>query len=1009
VTLPAFSTAKGISTATGPNNELIVVQGGVRGRRWTGDESKDFVPLGVDAPASAPTVIADPGAPAGYYIARIDVTKGGHCYNAPPAITINSTPAIGTVSGGVAASAISYLNQSSVAEIRVQKSGKYYPAPPTITLSDTCGTGAVLTAELDIPVGAGYDAANDPLTGITQWEIIQAPTYLDEAGEVSDPLIWYRAFNGTANISATNGTALTNPRPNNYQLPTGTNWDAGITCTATGASTASLVVSGDTRTGPAAKIKLTFAGARWVCSHSPAGGQSLNHWRGARQLLAVNPGKFGSGYDPNTTVVVRIRANTGGANSENDILIYGYPTGNDNNTQARGYPIKSITITNPGSGYTVAPVIRITSKSGFGAVATCEVANGQIVSVKLVNNGAGYKTPPTVEAVSGGAEAFPVARPHMRGKYLCYYRYIDDTTTAYGGPFPSNLSPAAVFDAGNGLSRIRWTLAFPDGLGRPKAVELWRSTSNQALTLYRVATYATSSAHYLDDLTDDELRDPTRAGYAAMPLLLPNGELCANRFTPPPQDKDVVVRFQDRYWYAVDTSGSELNTIYYSEVDEPESVPDINQIVLQQSGRDADRIMALAPLSGALMIFQERHAYALSFASNPVLDAQVHSVAFRGCMGPKCWDVYDGVVFALDQTGVYAITAEGSVEDISSPISNLLKSELDVLNSGRNFLTIDQTNRVVRAFVSFKSDRLVLDETDGHPTRVLCYSLGTKSWFMEKFPQKMRAATAGKLSLAQRAFAPCDVRNIYACESGLALVNEGPADLARGAITSVRLTSRGYGYKTPPTVTASGGVGAELQAVINDSGQVTAVVIRNPGRGYTSGSLAFSAPNDPTAVSPSSAVATFTATSTTTDTPTFIPYRMKTGCYAYVDDAADPKAAGVQPRQVRVAYKPLAVASPMAMRLYYNNAADPRRNLATRVRGAGFSFSTIDSSARVDLGANTISRGSDDGVASAQLSGRTIDDLNTTDRNVAVEIMGARTGGDPVIVYGIDVSGTGGR
>jgi hypothetical protein len=56
-----------------------------------------------------------------------------------------------------------------------------------------------------------------------------------------------------------------------------------------------------------------------------------------------------------------------------------------------------------------------------------------------------------------------------------------------------------------------------------------------------------------------------------------------------------------------------------------------------------------------------------------------------------------------------------------------------------------------------------------------------------------------------------------------------------------------------------------------------------------------------------------------------------------------------------------------------------------------------------------IKGGADDGVAGAQLSGRTIDDLNNSDRNVAVEISGARTGVEPVIVYGIDTAGTGGR
>ena len=485
-----------------------------------------------------------------------------------------------------------------------------------------------------------------------------------------------------------------------------------------------------------------------------------------------------------------------------------------------------------------------------------------------------------------------------------------------------------------------------------------------------------------------------------MPILLPNGELCANRFSVPPQDKDVIVRFQDRYWYGVDTSGRELNTIYYSEVDEPESVPSINQIVLQQSGRDADVITALAPVNSTLMIFQERHVSALSFASNPVLDAQVQPVAFRGCMNQRCWDIYDGVVYVLDQIGVYSIGLSGEIEEISAPIANLF-DQLDLLNGRHNFIVFDQNTLTLRVFVAYQGDN-----SDGYPTRSFCYALRTSSWYMEKYPQKIRGATNARIALTTSAFAPCDIRSTYAGESGLVLLNEGSIDLGRGAILAVSLTNRGSGYKKPPSVSAAGGVGAEFQSHINDRGEVTAITIRNPGRGYSSGSLTIAAPDDTSISSPVQAVASYSASSTSSDTSLFIPYRLKTGCSAFVDDVDNPAAAGAASRQVRLEYRPQEVSAPVSMRLYYNNSKSPRPNLAARTRGAGFSFSAIDSSARLDLGANTIKGGADDGVASAQLSGRTIDDLTNADRNVSIEVSGARTGPDPVIIYGIDVSGT---
>jgi len=97
------------------------------------------------------------------------------------------------------------------------------------------------------------------------------------------------------------------------------------------------------------------------------------------------------------------------------------------------------------------------------------------------------------------------------------------------------------------------------------------------------------------------------------------------------------------------------------------------------------------------------------------------------------------------------------------------------------------------------------------------------------------------------------------------------------------------------------------------------------------------------------------------------------------------------------------------MRLYYNNSTLPRPNVAPRDRGTGFRLSAIDSGARLDMGTATSRYGSDDGVASSQLAGRTVDDVSGTDRNVSVEIIGARMNSDPVVIYDLEVDGAGGK
>lgn len=74
-----------------------------------------------------------------------------------------------------------------------------------------------------------------------------------------------------------------------------------------------------------------------------------------------------------------------------------------------GYQIKSISIADAGSGYTIAPVIRITGGGGTGAEATAFVGNGKLTAVTVTKPGNGYITQPNIEVVGsieeGGTQA----------------------------------------------------------------------------------------------------------------------------------------------------------------------------------------------------------------------------------------------------------------------------------------------------------------------------------------------------------------------------------------------------------------------------------------------------------------------------------------------------------------------------------------------------------------------------------------------------------------------------
>lgn len=1002
-----FSPDRPICCAQGRYGEVIVVQGG--GKQPKRIDGKAARSAGVPAPTSPPEVSV--GTAAAYYVARVDVTRPGAVYWAPPSVAFEQSfdwPGFDNISlpppGGQlptfrAAKASAYLNQSGVSEVIVTDGGKGYSSPPNVVLGDSHGKGAVLTAITAAPTVT--DPANNPFTGISQWEVTSQPADGDTGGQCgSSSNSRFGAFNcsgidipitgdGEFSVASIGGNNFLVTREWNGVIPGGINGLREPQFT----KTLRYRVSGASG-GSGAVLRLMWTGAAWIqtVQYTPGIGWSI--WRGATQVESASPHKLGSGYSDSRPVRVEIDSIDG---ERATIVIEGYTAANPANTSSRGYSLTGIRIDNPGSGYVVAPQIKITSTSGFGAYATCKVAGGKITEVALENGGGGYKVPPKIEAVAGGAEAFAVARPHLRGKYQCYYRYVDNTPESDGGPIPGSLSPVREVDAGEGAGSLTWSVpaiiaaVTPDRVGGPLngSIELWRTTSNQATTLYRVATM--TGWDFSDDLTDEELRNPERAGYAAMPIVLPNGEINANRFTPPPSDKAVVVRFQDRFWYAVDTGGKQPNTVLFSEVDEPESVPDINEIVLQQNTVDADAISALIPFGPTLLIMQSRHAYSLSFSKQPVLDAQVAPIAYRGALNQRCWGIHDGVCYVLDQYGVYAITPGGRVESLSDAIENIFRSRIDFGKSTWPFLSIDPTTNTLRAFVALRGDG-----SDGFPTAALCYSLASKTWWMESYPARIQCATQAKLTNG-------DYRCLYGATGGVYALNDGHLDLARGSVVSVRLTNAGSGYTSPPTITARGGSGAKFQATLDGSGKIAAIWIASPGHGYASGSLVISDPDEAGGVT---AAADYVATSLSTDTPIHPTYRYKSGCAEYPNDSQNPKAGAVQPRNVSLLYAPQKRSCPLSMRLYYNNSPHPRRNVAARNRGVGFTADAVDSAARLDMASNTSKYGEDTGVARALFAGRTLDDVASADRHVAVELVGARRHTDPIVFYKLDVLGT---
>lgn len=388
--------------------------------------------------------------------------------------------------------------------------------------------------------------------------------------------------------------------------------------------------------------------------------------------------------------------------------------------------VDAVTVVSGGTSYSSGPKVTFRStgrrRAGGGAAAVAGVTDGRVDSVTMTAFGSGYDGSVTVSLTNDPAKAVAIITPRLLGKYLCGIRYVD------ANGVPGNLCELREVDCEDGASSLVWTL--PGAAAKePRVVsmELWRTTSDQAITLYRVATVSASTSSHTDSLTDAMLLDDTRATYGELPVLTPEGYPNANRFGIPPSNFSTICMFADRAWYAVDESGAEPRTLYFSEVGEPESVPPEYQVVLQTAGRESDRITGLIPADGVLYVCQQRSVVRLTVSGHPLESAAATPVIDRGLLNDRCWDKYEGVAYVADAVGLYAF--DGST---SKPISDSIKDfwtapRIDFTRSKSFYVRVHPMEQVVRFHY------VPTGASSTSPTAALCYSLVTQAWWTESY------------------------------------------------------------------------------------------------------------------------------------------------------------------------------------------------------------------------------------------------------------------------------------
>lgn len=504
-------------------------------------------------------------------------------------------------------------------------------------------------------------------------------------------------------------------------------------------------------------------------------------------------------------VGVRVINPGSGATTAATAVIYAVSGGTSATVKCvMSYSVTALTVTG-GTGYAGSVPVTFSSLSGAGAAAYCTAnASGAPVDPVITSRGA-YSIIPTASVTGTVARAEALIRAPMRGSYRCGYRYVDNTLITEGGPIPSSLSELVTVEAGEGASAFTWNWSNAAADARAAAVELWRTSANQAVVLYRVAllerTGGVLPTTYTDTMDEATLIDSTRTGYALMPITLPSGQLNAYRFAVPPTDMEDACWFQDRAWYGGNTTGTRPNSLLFSEVDEPESVPDVNEVVVQNNTGSQDRIVALIPYGAMMIVAQERHMYRLTYVAQPVIDAAITLAGYRGLLNKRCWATFEGGLYCVDSFGMYGFDGS-TMEPLSVAVDDYWRDGvIDFSKSANFFVQADPPARVIRFHYCKSSDGTT-------PPRALCYSLATKAWWEEVYPQGVGASAVlrvgGKQSLV------CGTADGKLLKSNTGLVDSSgsttatiPYELRTGPLTITDEPTRQIGVLYKPTATTS--------------------------------------------------------------------------------------------------------------------------------------------------------------------------------------------------------------
>jgi hypothetical protein len=778
----------------------------------------------------------------------VSVLTGGTGYTSAPAVSFSG-------SGG--ATAVAVMAGTRVDSVIITNAGTGYTGNPTVTLSGGGGTGAAATAF----------AYTGPLRPMSFFQGRYGTVYgVDgmgrgirwDGGSTSGPIGLHKP--SAATIVA--NTTSPGKRVSSIQMVSGgVGYSSAPSVVLTGGSpTRPAVAQAAIQNGQVVGVRIMEPGAGYQSTPTVSFTGGLATGAAftvgvAGEVDRIRIVATGSGYTGGATIDVAssygltgfvgevqinpadgrvlgvnvISGGTGATSSPTFTIAGAYGSGAIV-SPVMLYAVSSVSVASGGTGYLTPPFITLrpaaSDTTGRGAEVEATVNNGSVASVTVLAGGQ-YSQPPTAVVINTAARAVASMADPLRGKYLCALRYIDDLPADVGGPRASSISHLVEVDTGSAQGSLEWAFSHPYLDAAVTAMELWRTSGDQSFVLFRVATIQRTDPNwattYTDNLSDPDLTDPEREGFALMPITLPSGQINARRFEVPPGRFAVGVMFQDRAWYGVDTTGRAPNSLYYSEVDEPESVPEANELVIQENTGLPDRLVSLIPFGTMLLAVQSSHIYQVMYVSQPVIDASIMLVATRGALNSRCHAIMAGVVFLADSVGMYAF--DGNQEQsISVAVDNYWTDRvIDFTKSDKFHVACDPLTRVVRFFYC--------RSTDDEPVRALCYCTATQAWWEESYATPVTAtalpAVGGQLRLAYGGS-----NGVWRKESG---TNDGgtgiPFAFRTPAMSLVNEPDRAIGVLYKPT-TGDSNLNVSLHFNNSDTARPNAI-FSDTGSGFT--------------------------------------------------------------------------------------------------------------------------------------------------------------------------------